>query len=115
MTIAKNRICYFYDEEIGNFYYDEGHPMKPVRVRMTHSLVLAYGLHKHLSMFRPRRATPVEMMRFHTPAYINFLEKATPENTQNSNQDLNKYGLNLIICSNTAKFQLVVLYLQHSA
>ena len=92
---SKTRVCYFYDEEIGNFYYDEGHPMKPVRVRMTHSLVLAYGLYKELQMFRPRRATPVEMMRFHTPEYVKFLQNATPENTQNSKQDLDKYCLGM--------------------
>lgn len=93
--MSKPRVAYFYDEEIGNFYYDEGHPMKPVRVRMCHSLVLAYGLHKHLQVFRPRRATPVEMMRFHTPDYVKFLQNATPENTVNSVQDIDKYCLGL--------------------
>ncbi|KAH0791487.1 acetylpolyamine aminohydrolase [Histomonas meleagridis] len=89
--MSKPRVAYFYDEEIGNFYYDEKHPMKPVRVRMTHDLVLAYGLHKHLQVFRPRRATPVEMMRFHSPEYIKFLQTATPENCQNNIQDCTKY------------------------
>ena len=92
---SKKRVAYFYDEEIGNFYYDEGHPMKPVRVRMTHALVLAYGLHHHLQVFRPRRATPVEMMRFHTPEYVKFLQNATPDNTANSVQELEKYQLGL--------------------
>lgn len=31
-------------EEIGNFFYGPGHPMKPHRVRMTHDLVRSYGL-----------------------------------------------------------------------
>jgi histone deacetylase 1/2 len=93
--MSKPRVAYFYDEEIGNFYYDEGHPMKPVRVRMTHSLVLAYGLHKHMQVFRPRRATPVEMMRFHAAEYVKFLQTATPENTANSVQELERYCLGL--------------------
>ncbi|EAY19832.1 acetylpolyamine aminohydrolase, putative [Trichomonas vaginalis G3] len=78
--MSKHRISYFYDEEIGNFYYDEGHPMKPIRVRMTHELVLAYGLHEHLEIFRPRHATPQEMMKFHSLDYINFLRTTNPHN-----------------------------------
>ena len=78
--ISRKRISYFYDEEVGNFYYDEGHPMKPVRVRMTHCLVMAYGLHNHLQVFRPRRATANEMMQFHSQDYIKFLQNSTPEN-----------------------------------
>ena len=80
MSISKHRISYFYDEEIGNFYYDHHHPMKPVRVRMAHCLVLAYGLHNHLQVFSPRRATASEMLNFHSQDYIRFLQNATPEN-----------------------------------
>ena len=88
--MPKTRVAYFYDEEIGNFYYDPGHPMKPVRVRMTHDLVLAYGLHSHLQVFQPRRASAIEMMRFHSPEYIKFLQTVTPENCLN-NQDRTKF------------------------
>lgn len=31
-------------EEVGNFFYGPGHPMKPHRVRMTHDLLKSYGL-----------------------------------------------------------------------
>ena len=31
-------------EEVGNFFYGPGHPMKPHRVRMTHDLLQGYGL-----------------------------------------------------------------------
>jgi histone deacetylase 1/2 len=92
---SRSRVAYYYDEEIGNFYYDEGHPMKPVRVRMTHSLVLAYGLHQYMQVFRPRRATPVEMMHFHSPEYVKFLQNATAENTANCAQELDKFCLGL--------------------
>lgn len=39
------QVSYFYDPEIGNYYYGEGHPMKPHRMRMTHALLLHYGLY----------------------------------------------------------------------
>ena len=38
------QVAYFYDPEIGNYYYGTGHPMKPHRVKMTHSLIVHYGL-----------------------------------------------------------------------
>lgn len=30
------------------FDYGPGHPMKPHRLRMTHALICAYGLEKHM-------------------------------------------------------------------
>jgi histone deacetylase 1/2 len=45
---GKKRVAYYYDEEIGNFYYGPGHPMKPHRMRLAHHLILAYGLYRQL-------------------------------------------------------------------
>uniref|UniRef100_A0A8C8S8K4 Histone deacetylase 3 n=1 Tax=Pelusios castaneus TaxID=367368 RepID=A0A8C8S8K4_9SAUR len=39
-------VAYFYDPDVGNFHYGAGHPMKPHRLALTHSLVLHYGLYK---------------------------------------------------------------------
>lgn len=71
-------VAYFYDPDVGNFHYGEGtrwyptgsgrggfetgattdelssllpgagHPMKPHRLALTHSLVLHYGLYKKM-------------------------------------------------------------------
>jgi histone deacetylase 1/2 len=38
------QVAYFYDPDIGGFYYGPGHPMKPHRIRMAHNLILHYGL-----------------------------------------------------------------------
>lgn len=46
------QVSYYYDPEIGNFYYGHGHPMKPHRVRMAHSLIVRYGLYHHLEVSR---------------------------------------------------------------
>lgn len=48
---SKRRISYFYDGDVGNFYYGQGHPMKPHRIRMTHSLLCAYGVYQKLDVF----------------------------------------------------------------
>ena len=61
---GKNRVCYFYDNEIGNCYYGQGHPMKPHRIRMAHNLLLNYGLYRKMEIYvrvvrPPARATGV--------------------------------------------------------
>jgi acetoin utilization deacetylase AcuC-like enzyme len=37
--------------EIGSYYYGAGHPMKPHRLRMTHNLLLAYGMYKKMEVY----------------------------------------------------------------
>jgi histone deacetylase 1/2 len=45
--------------DIGNYYYGQGHPMKPHRMRMTHNLLLNYGLYRKMEVYRPHKATQV--------------------------------------------------------
>ncbi len=47
----KKRVAYFYDRDIGGFAYDSGHPMKPHRIRLTHSLVISYHLYKKMEIY----------------------------------------------------------------
>lgn len=76
---AMGRVSYYYDPDVGNFYYASGHPMKPHRMRMTHNLLVAYGLTDKLDIFTPPRATDKEMTRFHSDDYIQFLKTVTPD------------------------------------
>jgi histone deacetylase 1/2 len=87
------RIVYFYDEEVGNFYYGPSHPMKPHRIRMAHSLILSYGLYEKMRILPPIRATAHDMTRFHTEEYIQFLQLATPDNVQNQNGLFDKFNV----------------------
>jgi histone deacetylase 1/2 len=49
---SKNKkVAYFYDSDVGNYAYVSGHPMKPHRIRMTHSLVVNYGLYKKMEIY----------------------------------------------------------------
>ncbi|XP_074602063.1 histone deacetylase 2-like [Brevipalpus obovatus] len=72
-------ICYSL-ENIGNYYYGRGHPMKPLRLRMVHNLILNYGLYRKMEIIRPHKASHKEMTRFHSDEYIEFLRRITPEN-----------------------------------
>lgn len=78
--LAHKRTHYFHSPLIGSFSYGYGHPMKPYRMRMAHSLVTAYGLDKCMVVREPKEADKVDMTRFHTDEYIDFLERVNPEN-----------------------------------
>lgn len=40
--------------DVGNYYYGQGHPMKPHRIRMTHNLLLNYGLYRKMEIYVSR-------------------------------------------------------------
>jgi len=43
--------------DIGNYYYGQGHPMKPQRIRMCHNLLLNYGLYRKMEIYVSMRCT----------------------------------------------------------
>lgn len=89
----KRRICYFFDSDIGNYHYGPGHPMKPHRIRMTHALVMNYGLYKKMEIFRAKPATRKEMAQFHTDDYVEFLSRVTPDNMEGFLKEQAKFNL----------------------
>ena len=52
--------------------------MKPQRLRLTHHLLLSYGLYQQMEVFRPHQASSEEMQAFHGKEYIDFLKKISP-------------------------------------
>ncbi|CAH0713927.1 unnamed protein product, partial [Brenthis ino] len=91
--MTQHRVAYFYNPDVGNFHYGPGHPMKPHRLSVTHSLVLNYGLHKKMQIYRPYRANAHDMCRFHSEDYIEFLQNVTPQNIQTYSKDLLHYNV----------------------
>ncbi|OCF40254.1 histone deacetylase RPD3 [Kwoniella heveanensis CBS 569] len=89
----KRRVCYFFDSDIGNYHYGPGHPMKPTRIRMCHSLVMNYGLYKKMEIFRAKPATKREMSQFHTDEYVDFLYRINPDNAQQFAKEQVKYNV----------------------
>ncbi|KAK3786964.1 hypothetical protein RRG08_037428 [Elysia crispata] len=86
-------VAYFYDPDVGNFHYGPGHPMKPQRITLTHSLVLHYGLHDKMKVYRPYQATERDMCRFHSDDYIQFLSSVSPQNVQEFTKFLSVYNV----------------------
>ncbi|KAI9636688.1 uncharacterized protein MKK02DRAFT_33823 [Dioszegia hungarica] len=93
MGESKKRVCYFFDSDIGNYHYGPGHPMKPTRIRMCHSLVMNYGLYKKMEIFRAKPATKREMTQFHTDEYVDFLNRINPDNAHQFGKEQVKYNV----------------------
>lgn len=47
----KKRVAYFYDSDVGNYAYVAGHPMKPHRIRLAHSLIMNYGTYNKMEIY----------------------------------------------------------------
>ncbi|RKF59155.1 Histone deacetylase RPD3 [Golovinomyces cichoracearum] len=89
----KKRVAYFYDSDVGNYAYVAGHPMKPHRIRLAHSLIMNYGTYHLMEIYRAKPATRHEMTQFHTDEYIDFLQKVTPDNMDSFSKEQLKYNV----------------------
>lgn len=67
---------------MADFVYSDDHNMKPIRDRRLNNLVFASGLHKHMKLMIPAKATEADMTKFHNPKYVRFLREITPEKTK---------------------------------
>lgn len=92
-TGNKKRVCYYYDADIGNYYYGQGHPMKPHRIRMAHNLILNYGLYRKMEIYRPHKAIAEEMTKYHSDDYIKFLRSIRPDNVQEYNKQMQRFNV----------------------
>lgn len=92
-SISRRRVSYYYDGDIGNYYYGQGHPMKPHRIRMTHNLVLNYGLYRKMEIYRPHKAAQEDMTKFHSDEYIRFLKNIRPDNINEYNKLMSRFNV----------------------
>ncbi|KAF8821358.1 histone deacetylase HDAC2 [Cardiosporidium cionae] len=91
--MGKPRVAYFYHEEIGNYHYGMGHPMKPHRVRMTHDLVASYGLLDKMEMLVPILPSVNDLTRFHSNDYVDFLKMVTAENISDYGDQMGRFNV----------------------
>lgn len=87
------KVLYLYDPEIANYHYSRGHPMKPLRVQMTHSLVVNYGMYQYMDTKRPFHASYDNLTNFHSEDYINFLSTVSSDNMNELANDLHKFNI----------------------
>ncbi|XP_078799263.1 histone deacetylase 2 isoform X1 [Oryzias latipes] len=79
--------------DVGNYYYGQGHPMKPHRIRMTHNLLLNYGLYRKMEIYRPHKATADEMTKYHSDDYIKFLRSIRPDNMSEFSKQMQRFNV----------------------
>jgi histone deacetylase 1/2 len=92
-STSKRRVSYFYQGDVGLYYYGPGHPMKPHRLRMTHQLLLAYGLYRKMEVYKPKLGSDKQMQRFHSEDYVDFLKRITPDNMKNFSPQMQKFNV----------------------
>ncbi|CAF99510.1 unnamed protein product [Tetraodon nigroviridis] len=90
---TKKKVCYYYDGDVGNYYYGQGHPMKPHRIRMTHNLLLNYGLYRRMEIYRPHKASGEEMTKYHSDDYIKFLRSIRPDNMSEYSKQMQRFNV----------------------
>ncbi|CAF3518643.1 unnamed protein product [Rotaria sp. Silwood1] len=90
---SRKKVSYYYDFDVGNYYYGQGHPMKPHRIRMTHNLILNYGLYRKMEVYRPHKAIADEMTRFHSDEYVKFIQNIRPDNILDFNKQMQRFNV----------------------
>jgi histone deacetylase 1/2 len=87
-----SRVSYYYHKEIGNFYYGPNHPMKPLRVKITHELIKSYGLLSKMDLMNPHLhegvIKSIDFTKFHSDEYIDFLCRIMPDNLKSMTEQL---------------------------
>jgi len=92
MSPRSTRVSYFYSPDVGHFYYGPSHPMKPHRIKLTHHLILSYGLYRKMECYRPHPANGGEMTAFHSEDYVQFLSRITPDTLRSYSSQMQKFN-----------------------
>lgn len=80
--LNKPVVSYYYNDDIGNYQFNSGHPMKPFRVRMTDQMIGAYGMHDYMKPMtvEPEFIENVDFTVFHSDDYVDVLKNLTLDN-----------------------------------
>ncbi len=73
------RTALLWDDKFAQYNLGPQHPLRPVRVKLTHDLIQAKGIidGKIVAVEAPRVATRAELLLFHTEDYIRTVKKAS--------------------------------------
>ena len=75
----KSRISYYYDEDFSVFQVSEQHPMKPLRIKMTDTLIREFDLLPKMDQISVDQAyiNEVDLSIFHSDDYVDCLKHIT--------------------------------------
>ena len=93
MNSNPRKVSYIYDENVGSYYYGEGHPMKPNRVRLAHNLICGYELFQKMDVYEPTPASTDVLLGFHKKDYIDFLSTVSVDNSETTSTIGRRFGV----------------------
>ena len=72
-------MSYYYDEDFTVFQVSDIHPMKPLRVKMTDSLIKEYSLHEKMDNVQIDEdfISEVDFTLFHSDDYVDCLKQVS--------------------------------------
>jgi histone deacetylase 1/2 len=92
--LNKPVVSYFYDDDIGSYQYNQGHPMKPFRVKMADQMIGAYGMQDHMKRLTIEREyiEGLDFTVFHSDDYVDVLKNLTLENKDLYADQINRFN-----------------------
>ena len=77
-TKVKMKTAFLYTEKFFAYDYGASHPLRIERLQLTYDLCKAYGLFSlpDTALIEARPASDSEILRFHTPEYVDVLKRA---------------------------------------
>ena len=78
----KKRVSYYFDEEIGIYTFKKGHPMWPLRMKITDELVKSYEMDKLMECYDSSdlEISDEVFYSFHSEEYIDLLKNINEKN-----------------------------------
>ncbi len=72
-----SNVAYYFDDEMGTFFYGQYHPMKPLRMKITHEMLRAYDVLPKLKRIIPDEheefVKKIDFTKFHTDEYLSLI------------------------------------------
>lgn len=92
-----SRVAYYFNNKIGSFYYGPYHPMKPLRIKITHEMLRSYEVlpkYNHIiPEDHPDFVSKIDFTNFHSDEYISFLMNVNFENMNQMSEQLLYYSI----------------------
>lgn len=90
--MSNQRVAYYFNKEIGTFYYGNSHPMKPLRVKITNELIKSYNMLECMDMMNSEIHKEIinsmDFTKFHSDEYVDFINRVCPEEMKNMTEQM---------------------------
>ena len=94
MEERKKRVAYYFDDEVGLYTFNKGHPMRPFRMKITDELINVYGIKPAMQCFDADFFDlPTGIMtKYHSDEYIDLLKNIKEDNFHLYQDHVSRFG-----------------------